>query len=158
MKPNLSFIPKISPTTYLLFVVAGAFFIVDQLLKTVARLYPDISIDLIGSLVRWELFKNIGIAFSLFIPNWLVLIITPVILVTILFFFLHNKKRTPQRLFAVFLILFGAISNYIDRFLFSVTIDYLRIGNSVINLADIMIVAGALGMIFSEKKSTHTTT
>lgn len=156
MKPNLSFIPNLSPITYLSFVVAGAFFIVDQLLKTIARSFPDTTVDLIGSFIRWELFNNTGIAFSLFIPNWLVLIITPVLLVTILFFFLHNKKRTPQRLFAVFLILFGAISNYIDRFLFSVTIDYLRIGSSVINLADIMIVAGAIRLIVSEKKhDTH---
>jgi len=51
----------------------------------------------------------------------------------------------------------GALSNLIDRVLFSITIDYLRIFTSVINIADIMIVAGVVLLVLSEisKKSKH---
>ena len=64
----------------------------------------------------------------------------------------NNKKRTLLFSFGIYLIVAGAISNLIDRILFTITIDYFRIVTSIINLADVMIVVGAGMLIFVEMK------
>jgi len=54
--------------------------------------------------------------------------------------FTHASRNTYH--ISLGLILFGALSNYIDRVLFGATIDYIRLFTAVINLADVMIVGG----------------
>jgi len=90
----------------------------------------------------WEYWGNSGIAFSIPFPNWLIIILTPIILFG-LFYFVTRKKRQIIFYLGIFLIFAGAISNFIDRVLFGFTIDYICIFTGVINLADVMIVVGA---------------
>ena len=47
--------------------------------------------------------------------------------------------------------------HFIDRILFSATIDYLRIFTGVINIADILIVLGAFGLFFSSWRQVPST-
>ena len=117
----------------------------DQLLKWVARSNPDFQYYIFDEWLGWGYMANPGIAFSLPFPNWLLVLITPLIIFGL--FFLasrRDKKISPiSYLLSLTLIISGAISNFIDRVLFAATIDYLRILTGVINLADVGIVVGA---------------
>ncbi len=127
--------------------------IIDQSLKFFAHTNQSFSYYLIKPYLGWEYLANPGIAFSLPIPNTLVILITPIIIVTLIFF-LKNKYRKNNIVFSLglTLIISGAVSNFIDRVLFEITIDYIRIYTSVINLADLLIITGTILLILSEKK------
>ena len=140
---------KIRLTIYIF--VSGFFLCLDQVLKFWARGNQEFSFYIWKNWLGWEYFENAGIAFSFPFPNWLIIILTPIILLGFLYFV--TKKKRPfgvssgqlHTIFylGIFLIFAGAISNFIDRVLFGVTIDYLRVLTGVINLADVMIVVGA---------------
>jgi len=124
-------------------IFSGFFLLLDQLLKWIARASLDAEFG--WRWFGWEYFENSGIALSLPFPNWLIVALTP--LIVFLFFLVllrHGRVRTPFFVWGVIFIITGASSNYIDRLLFEVTIDYLRIATAIINLADLMILFGAL--------------
>ena len=121
--------------------MSGFFLCLDQILKYLARTNSDFSFYIWKNWIGWEYLANPGIAFSLPVPNWLVVLVTPFILLGIILWFFKKSKVVSCQL-SVVLILAGALSNYIDRILFGVTIDYFRILTGVINLADVMIVGG----------------
>lgn len=164
--------------------VSGFLFIIDQLLKYFARTNPDHIYYLWKPWIGWEYFGNTGVAFSLPVPNWLIVVTTPLVLLGLTLWFIMSlrggaRATTKQSIdslnkitdinspeiasslkwvprndilpFAFYLIIAGAISNYIDRVFFAVTIDYLRVLTSVINLADVMIVGGVILLIWKVK-------
>lgn len=131
--------------------IGGSFFLVDQYLKFVARTNQSLDWYIVEPWLGWEYYANPGIAFSIPVPNALLILVTPLILIGLLVFW--EKKKRPARLtMALLLIVAGAISNLIDRILFDATIDYLRLGTSVINLADVAILWGAVLVLFPEKR------
>jgi lipoprotein signal peptidase len=126
---------------------SGVLFSLDRLCKYFAFNYQSASWYLIEPWLGWEYFANTGIAFSLPFPQLLLLGITPLIL---LWFFLVLKKQIreqPLLFFSLCLIAFGAISNFIDRMLYGITIDYIRIATGILNIADLMIAIG-IAIIF----------
>lgn len=138
-------------TIYLL--TSGFFLLIDQVLKYLARTNSDFSFYIWKTWFGWEYLGNTGIAFSMPVPNWLVVIFTPIILLGLFIWFFKFYKRQKVNCYllsAICLIVVGAVSNYIDRVLFGVTIDYLRILTGVINLADVMIVVGVGLLLFTE--------
>lgn len=133
------------PIARLLVGVGGFFLLIDQLLKWAARSRPDFQYYIFGKWLGWEYMANSGIAFSLPFPNWLLVLITPPIILVLILWFIKSYRGEVVNcylLIANCLIISGAVSNFVDRVLFSATIDYLRILTGVINLADVMIVAG----------------
>ena len=130
--------------------VGGFLFLVDQVLKYLARVNPDFAYYIWKPWFGWEVFLNNGIAFSLPFPNWLIILITPVLLL-LLIVWARDKKRGQLFYFGVSLIVAGAVSNFVDRVLWGATIDYLRILTGVINLADVGIVIGASLLLIKEK-------
>lgn len=142
---------KQRPHLLIMIIAGGVFLILDQLLKFLARSNPDFQHYIFGKWLGWEYMANSGIAFSLPFPNWLLVLATPIIILGLILWSIkvwskyHVSHITYQ--ISLILIIFGAISNFIDRILFSATIDYLRIFTGVINLADVMIVVGAGMMI-----------
>lgn len=132
--------------------ISGLFLLLDQVLKYLARTNSDFTFYLWKPILGWEYFANPGIAFSIPIPNWLIILITPIILILFIGLILKSKKKTKIFYFSLFLIIAGAISNFIDRILFSATIDYLRILTGIINLADVMIVVGTGIILWREWK------
>ncbi|KKQ27524.1 MAG: hypothetical protein US42_C0008G0035 [Candidatus Magasanikbacteria bacterium GW2011_GWC2_37_14] len=161
-------------TMYIL--TSGLFLLLDQLLKYLARTNPDYTYYLWRPWLGWEYFGNTGIAFSLPIPNWLIIIITPLIFLGLFLWFVSlrgsahwrsrsNPKevgdcfatlrsaRNDRLTLAICLITAGALSNYLDRILFGVTIDYLRFFTGIINLADVMIVGGVTLLLFNNKRN-----
>lgn len=137
----------------LLHVLTGGFlFAVDQGLKWYARTYPTFSWYVIDPWVGWEYLENPGIAFGIPIPNPVLIVITPIIFLALTAWFLHKKEKSLLELWAFILITAGAVSNFIDRAIFEVTLDYLRFITSVMNLADVYIVLGALLLIMGQRR------
>lgn len=118
------------------------FFILDQLLKYAARSAPFSRHYMVERLLGWEYFENPGIAFGIYIPAGITIVLTPLILVGLLAWFAHKKIKTKLFVYGIFLVAGGALSNLVDRILFGATIDYLRIWTALINLGDCAIVAG----------------
>lgn len=138
--------------TILSIILSGFFLLCDQLFKYIAYTHPTIKLYLIKPWFGWEYFENIGIAFGLPLPQYIIRIITPLILIFLLYFLYKNTHKSFLYILGYWLIVGGAISNFIDRLLFSVTIDYIRIIISVINIADIMIVVGTLSLLVHLQK------
>ncbi len=116
--------------------ISGIFLFLDQLFKFLAHTNQSFQAYLIDPWLGWEYLANRGVAFGAPVPN--------------MFLVAEKKHKTPHYVIAVALILVGAVSNYIDRVLFGITIDYLRIITAVFNIADVMILAGALWILFDE--------
>lgn len=136
--------------------VSGFLFFIDQLLKYFARINQGYSFYLWKPWLGWEYFGNTGIGFSLPVPNWLVVVVTPMVLLGLIYWFFKTYKSKPFIIYhlSFILIIFGAVSNYIDRVLFGITIDYLRLLTGIFNLADLMIIIGVIILVVNIKKKT----
>lgn len=140
-------------TRLILYGITGGFFLLfDQVLKYFARSNSEFSFYVWKNWLGWEYFENTGIAFSIPFPGWLVTVLTPIILLLLFVWLQKNKNKNHWTYLSTVLIFSGAISNFIDRVLFGVTIDYLRLFTGVINIADILIVVGAGILIISNWK------
>lgn len=137
--------------------VSGFFMLaIDQLAKKLALGAPTFSSYLAQPYLGWELFLNPGIAFGLPIPNWLIVLFTPFVLLTLALWLAkkyQEPKTAPITYYSLSFIVFGALSNYIDRVLTAYTVDYIRVLYSVINLADIGIALGVFLFLLSDKKT-----
>ena len=134
----------------IIYILSGFLFSLDQILKYLARTNPS-TIFVWKKIIGWEYYENIGVAFNLPLPNSLVVFLTPIIIFGMMAFFLKKKNNNFFNNLGAALIILGAISNYIDRILFGVTIDYIRVFTSIINLADLMIVAGVILLILESR-------
>tara|TARA_Y100001970_G_scaffold17750_1_gene19961 strand:- start:262 stop:729 length:468 start_codon:yes stop_codon:yes gene_type:complete len=132
------------------FLFFGSFAFLDQWCKFFIRTYTDFTYYIIEPWIGWEYLGNEGVAFGLPVPNKVLIVITPIILFFLSYFFLQQKKPSKKFCIGYILILGGALSNFIDRILFGLTIDYFRFITSVFNIADMMIVAGAILLILEE--------
>lgn len=99
----------------------------------------------------FERFHNFGVAFGIPIPLWIVIPLTLFFLVILLFWVKNLNKHLANLGF--FMIFAGALSNAFDRVTYGYTIDYLRIVNAIINIADILVVVGIL-ILVSKQVST----
>lgn len=133
------------------FLISGFLFCVDQFLKHLARLNPALSYYIWKPWLGWEYFANKGIAFSLPFPNILLIGLITAIIIGLIFWSVKKREPSPAFYFALFFIIFGAMSNLIDRVFFSATIDYFRLFTGVINLADVMVVVGVLILLIEQK-------
>ncbi|PIR74129.1 MAG: hypothetical protein COU35_04210 [Candidatus Magasanikbacteria bacterium CG10_big_fil_rev_8_21_14_0_10_47_10] len=133
--------------------ISGFFLLLDQFLKYIAYTHQGSSRYLIRPWIGWEFLGNPGVAFSLPVPSGVVLFITPLILLLLFLYYAKQKYQSFLFTLGTMLIFGGAVSNFIDRILFEVTIDYIRIFTSILNVADFMIIAGAFILIFFQKKA-----
>lgn len=104
--------------------------------------------------VRLFFFLNPGIAFSVPIPAWAFYAAAIPVLVVIIWLLrsavLQRRTTTAAGLLAI---LGGALSNVADRLLYGGVIDYFQIGPlPVVNLADLMIVAGVGLLVFQMRE------
>jgi len=103
------------------------------------------------------LLKNEGVAFSLALPEWMGIffyILIGIILIFISAWLIQSwQEKKWSEVWGLCLILAGAASNLIDRIKYGWVIDFidLRIW-PVFNLADTMIVAGAILLIYKYLK------
>ncbi len=128
------------------------FFIFDRLLKYYFFKNPAEIFSggfLFGLNFRFE--KNFGIAFG-FSVNRILLIFLTVFLILILFSFLIKayQRKDSWEILGFSFIVFGAISNLIDRLRFGFVIDYIDLPIfTVFNIADCLISAGVVVFLVS---------
>ncbi len=137
----------------LLIIIGGGFFLLlDQFLKSQAT-HNWSQTKLINKYFGWQPFLNSGAAFSLPVPNWLIIILSLPIIALVIFLLIKERHKTYNFLIWV-LILTGAISNFFDRIFYGHVIDYLAFITGVINLGDVLIVIG-LGLYLLNWKNIN---
>lgn len=135
--------------------VSGLFlFFVDQYFKRQVLSGWDKPRLFFNNYLGWEQFKNYGIAFGLPVPISIAIVISILILVILIYYFLRVARAGLLVLALGFwLIIIGAASNLIDRVVYGVTIDYVRILTGVFNLADGCILAGVVILFIGLEKN-----
>lgn len=116
-------------------------FIVDRVLKYLA-LNGTVFGPVNGG-VRFELFRNPSIAFSISFPKALSLAVIPVVCLVFVYFAVQLfRARDYARSSLLIVAVMGACSNYLDRVQHGYVVDYVSLGNwfPVFNLADAMII------------------
>lgn len=140
----MSYATVIRPEPYWL--VTAALVVGDQLTKlVVARLNMPINLPgiSIGSVT------NTGGVFGVDVPNGTLIAIGALIAFGLLALLMTRAERPPTRL-GLWLLLGGAVSNVIDRVLHGGVVDIVAIaGLSRFNLADVMIILGAVSLLRS---------
>ncbi|MDD2681080.1 MAG: signal peptidase II [Patescibacteria group bacterium] len=139
------------------------FFITDRILKNTAlklgegQIYP-----LIKNWLDFHYVPNPFIAFSIPVSGLIlnILIITSILALAIYTAHLIIAKKSSNTfILLLFFILFGAISNLLDRVIYGFVIDYLDFRYfTILNLADIMISVPCIILIFkiygNDRKNT----
>lgn len=142
---------KYKKVHFLAFLSSGLFLFLDQTIKYFYFHHQTFSWYIVKPWIGLEYFENPGVAFGIPIPNGVTLFYTPLVLLAILLF-IFKKNVSPKVFFALALLFCGALSNFIDRIFFTFTLDYIRVITSVLNIADIMIVVGALLLVLDGLK------
>ncbi|HJN84725.1 MAG TPA: signal peptidase II [Patescibacteria group bacterium] len=130
--------------------------IADTAAKLVAiQILPENgSIPVLGKIVGLQLHKNEGIVANIAVPMPIIVILTFAILGGLVYWLNLAWKKNERWVVASLLVLIlGAAGNLVDRIAHGFTTDYIILfGRSVINLADIMIVLGVVGLLTSPTK------
>ncbi|MCD4762365.1 signal peptidase II [bacterium] len=137
------------------FCLAVFFIAIDRFFKILAL--KGIEANIIGDFFRFSLAKNYYIAFSLPITG-IMLNILIIIIILLLGFIIINLAKKDDLINVVLLTIleFGAISNLFDRFKYGYVVDYFDLDYfTVFNLADIMIVCGALILVYNLIKNKN---
>lgn len=136
------------------------FFILDRYLKFIAiNNFQDYSLNLIGDFLRFTFTANYYIAFSLPFSGPMLNILIALIIIFLIFYLYYYIKKEDNKLliFGFFLILIGAISNFIDRITLGYVIDCIYLKHfTVFNLADVYISSGAVISLISLQKNRKT--
>ncbi len=109
------------------------------------------------SVLTFALHRNPGIAFDIPIPLTIVLPITAVICVAFVYIaYKHRLDNTSQSLAAVAAVI-GALGNGLDRLINGFTTDYIILfQTSAINLSDVLILLGIVGVLWYDKNIPST--
>lgn len=141
------------------YVILAIFFVIlDRLFKVLAlNYYENIKIELISDYFGFTLAKNYYIAFSLPLSGPILTVFIGAVILILLYFYviLIKKQEYSQEACLTFIIL-GAISNIVDRIKYGFVIDYLDLKYfTVFNIADSMIVCGAVLLIINNLKNKN---
>ena len=138
--------------------LAMFFVILDRFFKFLAvNGYVGNPFRIFGDFFQFNFAPNYNIAFSLPITgvflNFLIISIIIILLYELLFSEIKNEWLKATLLT---FIIFGAISNVLDRLRYGFVIDYLDLKYfTVFNIADIMIVGGVLGLVLIFRKKVN---
>lgn len=119
--------------------------ILDRLSKWYIQQHPNLYS---GKLIQLKLFKNPKFYF-ISLNSTLCYLIAGAVLLLFLFLCLNyaQQKKDFLSMTGISLIIFGGLSNLADRIIFGYVIDWIKIfilPFSVFNIADIMIISGAI--------------
>ena len=126
----------------------------DRLLKAYALADLERVWNLLGKILKFNFQANYNIAFSLPLAGfWLTAVIWLVVLPLIYCLVCAWKGGRPNAAICLFAVIMGAASNLFDRLKYGYVIDYLDLKYfTVFNLADAMIVAGVVLLLFNINK------
>lgn len=134
----------------LVLIFAGGFFLLaDRIFKYLSQTFFSAP-ALLNKYAGWFPSSNGGIAFGLLLPRFLIILLSIIFIIILARIF--KKNSDPLTRAGIFLMIIGAFSNLIDRVFFGHTLDYLLLYMSIFNLADVMIVTGAVVCIVSSLK------
>ena len=130
-------------------------FALDRILKAAAL--QGLSFSLVGDSVRFVLFRNGGIAFSLPASGPIVWAASLLIIGAVGASAWRDWRLGERGHFAAYTMFFlGAVSNLVDRVAWGFTDDYLMFfGRSAVNLADGMILLGAIWLALARPKPSQ---
>lgn len=134
-------------------VTLAIFFLADRIFKQLSLDTPDFSI--IPGWLDFHFFANRNIAFSLPLSGkWLSAFIIVIILGLSLYLFVSWQKLNRWERIGFISIVSGALSNLFDRLVYGFVIDYLDLKwFAIFNLADVLIVIGAIIVLIGILKS-----
>lgn len=99
------------------------------------------------------LFNNFNFAFSLYLPQFLMLLIYALLIAAIFYNIYRNfNSYTLSNKYAWVLILSGAVSNVLERLTLGYVRDFIYIFSGIFNLADFFIILGVLILLFKSNK------
>lgn len=127
-------------------------FIVDRIVKWLAiNVLPREGFFIIPDMTGFVLERNQGIAYSVSLPlTFLIISIVIIIIVLISFLIRAYRRGEAEAVTALSLIVAGAVSNLLDRLQYNYVVDMLVLTSwPVFNLADLMILAGAIWLIIN---------
>lgn len=134
--------------------IAAGFFAIDQITKWLALEYavkPVLLIgnESIGNFLKFRIYHNTGIAFSINMPQIVIIALTYILLIVGLYFVykdLNLENRWTKLLLGV--IAGGAIGNLFDRMTMGSVVDFIAIADyPVFNVADIGITVGLFCLV-----------
>ena len=149
---------KISKKTTIFIILVVFFVALDRFLKTLClKGFFDQPLPLVGDIFSLHFVKNYYIAFSLPLGGLLLSIITGIIILILLAYWLKLFKQslTPNTKYQILntniyyltILIIGAIINFTDRLRFGFVVDYFDLKwFTVFNLGDIMI-SGSVSLI-----------
>ncbi len=143
------FISKISLKNIAIILLIAIFFIADRYLKLIALGLPgNYRHRLLGDFFYFSFTPNYYMAFSLPLGGQVLnsIILTIILgLIFVIFYLILSKKSQATEALLLTFILFGAISNILDRLVRGYVIDYLEVkGLTIFNLADATITLGVI--------------
>jgi signal peptidase II len=135
-----------------IYLILAIFFVsIDRFLKILAlNYYQHNEISLIGEYLKFNFVENYNIAFSLPLNSIVIESIIPIIIVLLLYSVLKlAKNRKYYEVGYLTILLFGSISNYMDRLKFGFVVDYIDLKYfTVFNIADSMIVVAVVMLAY----------
>ncbi|MFA5134793.1 MAG: signal peptidase II [Patescibacteria group bacterium] len=140
--------------------IALGFFIIDRIGKWLAvhELSPD-GLFLFPGIAGITLRENSGIAYGIAIPPTILMsLVIGLIIFCVGAAVACHHRGSIRPLIPLMLIVAGACSNLLDRFVYGAVVDWLVLTSwPVFNIADAMIAAGAvwLGILIVRQKKTH---
>lgn len=126
----------------------------DRITKHAAALLaPDGVQTVIPGVLSWAYTQNRGAAFSIFSGRSALLVLITIALIAGLLIYLmrHPENPLPERV-GLWLIVGGGLGNLWDRLRYGFVIDFIRldfVNFAVFNIADILVCAGALLIVWS---------
>ena len=130
-------------------------FLADRFTKLymLKNLEPIGSKPVIDGFLQFTFVENRGAAFGILQgKTWVFVLLTIVIGAAIIYFMrkLIIKSKYPEIVFALCLILAGAIGNFYDRIAYGYVVDFfdlLFVNFAIFNVADIFVVCGAVILV-----------
>ncbi len=137
---------------FIVIVSLGAFVLESIIKYSIVNKIPSQGFYLFKPIVQIIYTPNYNIAFSLPLPLPLILffILSALAFLSYLWWYCLKAKNL-MLLFAISLVIVGALSNLIDRFALGYVVDYVNLFIwPIFNLADCLIVAGIIIYLIAE--------
>lgn len=130
------------------YIIIIAVILFDQLSKvlTLKYLAPIKDIPIIENIFHLTYVENRGAAFGMLQNQKIFFVITTIIILGAIYFYVRNNKPNRFMAISLSLIVGGAIGNFIDRIRLGFVVDYFNftlINFPVFNIADSAVVIGA---------------
>ncbi len=124
-----------------IFIIAFAVIFFDQLTKHLVRKQ---------AIIKFAIIENPGLPFNLNLPGFFNLAgVGVLVMLFVWLYFRYFKTRVSE--WGLALILGGAASNILDRIEKGTVTDFLNLGISTLNLADIAIMIGIAALMLNAK-------